>query len=302
VAVCPGPEVSRAVVTGARGQDGTYLRTLLETRGYTVVGIDAGDVDLTDAQAVRALLTETRPTELYNLASPSFVPQSWEEPVEVAEIAGVAVAAILDAVLAVDPSIRVLQASSAEVFGRPDRAPQNESTPYRPRSPYGAAKAFADHLVATYREERGLHASSAILFNHESPLRPAWFLPAKVARGARAIAAGRERELVLGNLQARRDWGFAGDFVDAMCRMLKQNEPGDYVIVTGEAHSVEELVAAAFAHVGLDWQDHVRVDEGLVRPDAALLVGDASKAHERLGWAPTVTFEELVRLLVDGAE
>jgi GDPmannose 4,6-dehydratase len=195
----------------------------------------------------------------------------------------------------------VLQASSAEVFGAAETSPQDESTPYRPRSPYGAAKAFADFLVASYRERRGLHASSAILFNHESPLRPPSFLPSKVAHGVRAIAAGREVELALGNLRARRDWGYAPEYVDAMSRMLQQDEPGDYVIATGEAHSVEELVAAAFAYAGLDWREHVRVDESLVRPEDAQIVGDASKARRVLGWEPTVTFDELVRLLVDQA-
>jgi GDPmannose 4,6-dehydratase len=293
--------MTRALVTGSKGQDGTYLTRLLEERGYEVVGVDRGDVELTDADAVRALLARVRPTELYNLASPSFVPESWQQPGEAARTGCVAVAVLLDAVLAVDPAIRVLQASSAEVFDPAETSPQDETTPYRPRSPYGAAKAFADFLVASYRERRGLHASSAILFNHESPLRPASFLPAKVAHGVRAIAAGRERELPLGNLQARRDWGYAPDYVDAMWRMLRQDEPGDYVIATGEAHSVEELVAAAFAHAGLDWREHVRVDESLVRPDDTLIVGDASKARRVLGWRPTVGFDELVRLLVDAA-
>jgi GDPmannose 4,6-dehydratase len=291
----------RAVVTGAAGQDGTYLRRLLEERGYEVVGIDAGDLDLTDRDAVRALLADARPAEVYNLASPSFVPQSWEDPGETARVGCVAVAVLLDAIAAVDPRIRLLQASSAEVFGIPSDSPQTELTPYRPRSPYGAAKACADFLVASYREQRGLHASSAILYNHESPLRSTSFLPAKVAHGAKAIAAGREHELVLGNLRARRDWGYAPDYVDAMWRMLQQDEPGDYVIATGEAHSVEELVAAAFERLGLDWREHVRVDDALVRDDPALLVGDPSKARRVLGWAPTVTFDELVRLLVDAA-
>jgi GDPmannose 4,6-dehydratase len=293
--------MTRALVTGSKGQDGTYLTRLLEERGYEVVGTDRGDVELTDGEAVRALLGRVRPAEIYNLASPSFVPQSWEDPAEVARTGCVAVAVLLDAVLEVDPSTRVLQASSAEVFGAARTSPQDESTPYRPRSPYGGAKAFADFLVASYRERHGLHASSAILFNHESPLRPPSFLPSKVAHGVRAIAAGRERELALGNLRARRDWGYAPDYVDAMSRMLQQDEPGDYVIATGEAHSVEELVAAAFAHAGLDWREHVRVDESLVRPDDAQIVGDASKARGVLGWEPTVTFDELVRLLVDQA-
>jgi GDPmannose 4,6-dehydratase len=290
----------RALVTGSQGQDGTYLAELLEGKGYTVVGIERGDCDLGDIGAVEALLRDVGPREVYNLAATTFVPASWDDPAA-ALSAGVVCGVLLAAIARVDTQIRFFQASSAEVFGTADDVPQNERTPYRPRSPYAAGKACADHLVAAFRVEKGLHASSGILFNHESPLRPAHFLPAKVAQGVKAIVAGRADELVLGDLDAKRDWGWAPDYVRAMWLVLQQDEPDDYVIATGEAHSVRELVELAFAHVGLDWQQYVRVDPGLVRGDDRVLVGDASKARTRLGWSPSVTFEQLVQLLVDAA-
>jgi GDPmannose 4,6-dehydratase len=293
--------LKQAIVTGSRGQDGSYLTELLEERGYEVVGIDRGGLDLTSRREVEALLREVAPREVYNLASPTFVPATWDRPDEVVAVGALAVAVFLAAIARVDPTIRFFQASSAEVFGASADVPQSEATPYRPRSPYGAAKACADSLVASYREHFGLHASSGILFNHESPRRPVQFLPAKVAHGAAAIAAGRETELVLGNLDAQRDWGYAPDYVDAMWRIVRCEEPGDYVVATGELHSVRELVELAFAHVGLDWHDHVRVDDSLVRREDRTLVGDATKARTVLGWAPTIGFEELVRLLVDAA-
>ena len=293
--------MTRVLVTGSEGQDGWYLTELLRERGDEVVGVDRDGPDLASRPEVEALLREASPQEIYNLASPSFVPASWDDPEEVLRIGALAVGVLLTAIARADSTIRFLQASSAEVFGVPDEVPQTEATPYRPRSPYGAAKACADSLVAAYRERLGLHASSAILFNHESPRRPSHFLPAKVARGAAAIAAGRETELVLGNLDARRDWGYAPDFVDAMVRIVRHDEPGDFVVATGEMHSVRELVELAFAHVGLDWRSHVRVDETLVRPDDRHVVGDPAKACRVLGWTPTVGFEELVRLLVDAA-
>jgi GDPmannose 4,6-dehydratase len=274
---------------------------LLREREYEVVGIDRGDVDLLDADAVRAALRDAAPREVYNLASPSFVPRSWEQPVEVAQLGTVGVTLMLEAIRDVDPAIRLCQASSAEVFGVPVETPQSESTPFRPTSPYGAAKAYGSFITAAYRSKYRLHASSAILFNHESPRRSTDFLPAKVAHGVAAIAAGREHELVLGDLDAQRDWGYAPDFVEAMWLMLQQDEPGDYVIATGELHSVGEFVELAFAHAGLDWRAHVRVDESLVRGQNYELVGDASKARDRLGWKPTVTFEQLVGLLVNAA-
>jgi GDPmannose 4,6-dehydratase len=291
----------RAVVTGAAGQDGSYLVELLRDRGYEVVGIDRGDVDLLDAGAVRAALREAAPREVYNLASASFVPRSWEEPVEAAKLGAVGVTLMLEAIRDVDPAIRFFQASSAEVFGIPVETPQSEATPFRPVSPYGAAKAYDSFITTAYRSKYGLHVSSAILFNHESPRRSTDFLPAKVAHGVAAIAAGREHELVLGDLDAQRDWGYAPDYVEAMWLMLQQDEPADYVIATGELHSVGELVELAFAHAGLDWRAHVRVDESLRRGQNYQLVGDATKARSQLGWKPTVTFEELVALLVDAA-
>ncbi len=291
----------RALVTGAAGQDGSYLVELLRERGYEVAALDRGDLDLLDAGAVRAALREAAPHEVYNLASPSFVPRSWEEPVEVAQLGTVGVTLMLDAIRDVDPAIRFFQASSAEVFGVPVETPQSEATPFRPVSPYGAAKAYGSFITTAYRSKYGLHASSAILFNHESPRRSGDFLPAKVARGVAAIAAGREHELVLGDLDVQRDWGYAPDFVEAMWLMLQQDDPGDYVIATGELHSVGELVELAFAHVGLDSRAHVRVDEALMRGQHYQLAGDATKARTQLGWKPTVTFEQLVALLVDAA-
>jgi len=314
-----GPALSapRALVTGAGGQDGSYLAESLLERGYEVVGVvrdakraydhlagvELVEVDLLDQAALAGVLREHRPREVYNLASPSFVPRSWEHPVETAEFAAVGVTSLLEAIRAVDDGIRVYQASSSEIFGEPAEVPQSESTPLAPVTPYGVAKAYGHFITGSYRRRYGLHASAGILYNHESPRRPENFLPSKVAHAVARIASGDESELQLGDLDAQRDWGYACDSVEAMRLMLQQDEPGDYVIATGELHSVRELVEVAFSHVGLDWQDHVRVDESLKRGQAELhhLVGDASKARERLGWRPTVTFEELVALLVDAA-
>ena len=291
----------RAIVTGASGQDGSYLTELLSGRGYEVRGVDRGDVDLLDRAAVADLVRGVEPREIYNLASPSFVPASWDDPVEVARLVAVGLTVLLEAIREVDPAIRLFQASSAEVYGVPAETPQSEDTPIRPVSPYGAAKAYGNFIVAAYRRRHGLHAGSGILYNHESPRRSADFLPSKVAQGVAAIAAGRQRELVLGDLHAQRDWGYAPDYVEAMWLMLQQDEPGDYVVATGELHTVQELVELAFERVGLDWRDYVRVDESLRRGQDYQLVGDASKARDRLGWRPTVGFEELVALLVDAA-
>jgi GDPmannose 4,6-dehydratase len=294
---------------------------LLLDRGYEVVGIvrDASrdypnlagvrdrlrlvQADMLDRLALTAVLREYAPREVYNLASPSFVPRSWEYPVETAEFAAVGVTSLLEAIRAVDPSIRVYQASSSEIFGEPVETPQTESTPLGPVTPYGVAKAYGHFIIGSYRRRYGLHASGGILYNHESPRRPPDFLPSKVAHGVASIAAGREAELVLGDLDAQRDWGYARDYVEAMWRIVQQDEPRDYVIATGELHSVRELVEVAFGHVGLDWREHVRVDESLKRGQAELhrLVGDASVAREQLGWSPSVSFEELVALLVDAA-
>jgi GDPmannose 4,6-dehydratase len=221
--------------------------------------------------------------------------------VAAARVGTVGVAVLLEAVRTVDRSIRVVHASSAEIFGDPDETPQRETTPFRPRSPYGAAKAFGTFLVAAYREQHGMHAGSAILYNHESPRRPAEFLPAKVAHAVAEIAAGGGRELVVGDLDAKRDWGYAPDYVQALRLMARHDTAADFVVATGELHTVEELVELAFRHVGLDWHDHVRIDEALKRGQTYDLVGDASKARAELGWRPTVSFEQLVALLVDAA-
>ena len=310
----------RALVTGIAGQDGSLLAELLLDRGYEVAGvvrpgahgpfpnlaavadrIGFVEVDLLDERGLGEAIAAFAPDEIYNLAAPSFVPRSWDEPVATAEFAAVGATALLEAVRRHRPGARLYQASSSEIFGHPLEVPQTEETPLSPLTPYGVAKAYAHWIVRSYRVRYGLHASSGILYNHESPRRPLDFLPRKVAQGAAAIALGLQQELVLGDLGARRDWGYAGDSVRAMWLMLQQDEPGDFVIATGVLHSVRELVETAFTHVGLDWQAHVRVDAALLRGKAELhdLVGDATKARERLGWAPEVGFEQLVQLLVD---
>jgi GDPmannose 4,6-dehydratase len=311
----------RAIVTGVGGQDGSYLAELLLERGYDVVGvarstdgvhenlahlrgqIELVQVDLLDQDVLTAMVRDRAPHEIYNLASPSFVPRSWREPVATAEFTAVGVTALLEAVRVVDPAIRIFQASSSEVFGEPTEVPQTESTPFAPITPYGVAKAYGQFIVGAYRRRYGLHASCGILYNHESPRRPVDFLPSKVAYGAAAISLGIEQELALGDLDAERDWGYARDYVDAMWRMLQRDGPADYVIATGELHSVRELTELAFAHVGLDWNEFVHVDDGLKRGEAQRnkLVGDASRARRDLGWEPSLSFEDLVRLLVDAA-
>ncbi len=311
----------KALVTGIGGQDGSYLAELLLERGYDVVGIvpqletpyenlagvrdrvELLQVDVLDEAALGRVLREHAPREVYNLASPSFVPMSWQQPVRTAEFAAVGVTALLEAIRAVEPSTRMYQASSSEIFGEPPEVPQNEDTRLAPVTPYGVAKAYGHFIIHSYRRRYGLHASCGILYNHESPRRPVDFVPSKVAHAAAAIALGLETTLSIGDLRAQRDWGYAGDYVDAMWRMVQQDEPGDFVIATGVLHSVENLVELAFAHVGLDWHEHVEVDTSLLRGAAELhdLVGDASKAREELGWEPQVGFEDLVRLLVDAA-
>ena len=310
--------VRRALVTGVGGQDGSLLAEFLLEQGYEVTGVvrrlaayenlaairdrvELIQADLLDQLSLVRALRSSRPQEVYNLASVSFVPASWDQPILTAEFAAVGVTTLLEAIREVDPAIRFYQASSSEIFGEPADTPQTEATPLAPLTPYGVAKAYGHFITRSYRARYGLHASSGILYNHESPRRPLNFLPRKVAHGAAAIALGLEGELWLGDLDARRDWGYAGDFVRAMWLMLQQEEPGDYVIATGESHSVEELVSRAFGRVGLDWREYVRVDQSLVRGKAELhrLVGDPSRARDRLGWRPTVDFEELVHLLVD---
>ena len=263
--------------------------------------VELVQADLSDELALVRALRASRPHEVYNLASVSFVPMSWEQPVLTAELAAVGATALLEAIREVDPAIRFYQASSSEIFGEPLESPQTEQTPLAPLTPYGVAKAYAHFITRSYRRRYGLHASAGILYNHESPRRPLEFLPSKVANAAAAIQLGITEELWLGDIAARRDWGYAGDYVRAMWLMLQQDEPGDYVIATGEPHSVEELVQCAFDHAGLDWRAHVHIDESLKRGKAELhgLVGDPSKARERLGWSPELTFDELVGLLVD---
>ncbi len=310
----------RALITGVGGQDGSLLAELLLAEGYEIYGvvrrstlveyenlagirdrIELLRADLLDQPSLVTALRACRPHEVYNLASVSFVPASWDEPILTAEFAAVGVTTLLESIREVDAGIRFYQASSSEIFGEPSETPQTEETPLTPLTPYGVAKAYGHFITRSYRSRYSLHASSGILYNHESPRRPLDFLPRKVAHGAASIALGLESELRLGDLSARRDWGYAGDYVRAMWLMLQQEEPADYLIATGESHSVEELVEAAFRRAGLDWRAHVRLDESLVRGSAELhhLVGDPSRARERLGWEPSVRFEELVELLVD---
>ena len=310
----------RALITGVAGQDGSLLSELLLEQGYEVYGvvrratseryenldalrdrIQLLQADLLDQLSLVRALETARPAEVYNLAAPSFVPMSWEQPVLTAEFAAVGATALLEAVRIAAPGARVYQAASSEIFGDPLTSPQHEETPIMPVTPYGAAKAYSFFIVRSYRRRYGLHASSGILFNHESPRRPLDFLPRKVANGAARISLGLDTNLRLGDLDARRDWGYAGDYVRAMTLILQQEEPDDYVIATGVTHSVRDLVECAFEHVGLDWREHVEVDESLRRGKAELhnLVGDATKARERLGWEPSLDFPGLVRLLVD---
>jgi len=310
----------RALIIGVGGQDGSFLAELLLAEGYEVFGVVRqptstrfenldpirDQVELMQADVLHELslvdvLSASRPHEVFNLASPSFVPMSWRQPVLTAEFAAVGCTALLEAIRRVDEEIRFYQASSSEIFGEPREVPQTEDTPLAPVTPYGVAKAYAHFITRSYRRRYGLHASSGILYNHESPRRPQDFVTRKVARAAAAISLGLESELLLGDLDARRDWGYAGDYVRAMWLMLQQQLPDDFVIATGESHSVRELVECAFGRVGLDWEEHVRVDESLVRGKAELhdLVGDASKARDRLAWTPTVDFEGLVHMLVD---
>jgi GDPmannose 4,6-dehydratase len=312
--------VLRALLIGVGGQDGALLARQMLGEGYEVAGItrrepslyseNLGDLldritfldaDLLDQASLERALLATRPTEVYNLAAPSFVPRSWDYPVRTAEFAAVGATSLLEAVRVTDPSIRVYQASSSEIFGEPAESPQTEATPLRPLTPYGVAKAYAHFIAGSYRRRYGMFVSCGILYNHESPLRPLEFIPRKVAAAAASISLGHASELVVGDLAARRDWGFAGDYVRAMWLMLQADEPGDFVIATGHSHSVEELVARAFARVDLDWREYVRVDPALLRGSAELhgLVGDATRAREILGWEPSVGFDELVDLMVD---
>jgi len=309
----------RALITGVTGQDGSYLAELLLDKGYQVAGmvrrsstvsferiahlmdrVEFLSGDLLDQLSMVQALRSFEPDEVYNLAAQSFVQTSFGQPVLTGETTALGVTRLLDAVRLVDPSIRYYQASSSEMFGKVAEVPQTETTPFHPRSPYGVAKVYGHWITVNYRESYGLHASSGMLFNHESPRRGLEFVTRKISHGAARIALGRESELRLGNLDAKRDWGFAGDYVDAMWRMLQQDEPGDFVVCTGETHSVREFCQAAFSHLGLDWEAHVVVDEEFIRPaEVDLLVGDASRAAKVLGWSPTVDFEGLVTMMVD---
>jgi GDPmannose 4,6-dehydratase len=310
---------TRALITGITGQDGSYLAELLLDQGYEVYGLvrrlSASNAwriehlldrvtlipgDLLDQLSLIRVLERVRPRELYNLAAMSFVPASWDQPMLTGEFNSQAVTRVLEAVRVVDPGVRIYQASSSEMFGKVREVPQRETTPFYPRSPYGVSKAFAHYITVNYRESYGLFAVSGILFNHESPRRGIEFVTRKVTDGVARIKLGRAAELRLGNLAAQRDWGFAGDYVRAMWRMLQQDAADDYVIATGVSHSVEDLVRVAFSHVGLDWRAYVKEDPALLRPaEVDHLIGDASKARRVLGWTPTVDFESLVRMMVD---
>jgi len=311
--------MKRALITGITGQDGSYLAEFLLDRGYQVFGvvrrssianservdhlldrISFIQADLLDQSSLMSALREARPQEVYNLAAQSFVPTSWHQPVLTGEFTALGVTRMLEAVRAVDPSIRFYQASSSEMFGNPIECPQRETTPFHPRSPYGVAKVYGHYLTVNYRESYGLFACSGILFNHESPRRGIEFVTRKVSQGVAKIKLGLTRELRLGNLAAKRDWGFAGDYVKAMWLMLNQDEPDDYVVATGTAHSVENLVRTAFSVVGLNWQEFLKIDEALFRPaEVDHLVGDSTKAQQKLGWETHVSFEELVAMMLD---
>jgi GDPmannose 4,6-dehydratase len=309
----------RALVTGITGQDGSHLAELLLDKGYEVLGmvrrtstvnwerighlqdrITFVHGDLLDQVSLLEILSEYRPGEVYNLAAQSFVPTSWKQPVLTGEFTALGVTRMLDAIRTIDPDIRFYQASSSEMFGKVVETPQRESTPFYPRSPYGVAKTYGHWITVNYRESYGLHATSGILFNHEGPRRGIEFLPRKVSNGVARIKLGLADELRLGNLDAKRDWGYAGDYVEAMWLMLQQDQPDDYVIATGETHTVREFCQLAFDHAGLDWDKYVTIDERFFRPaEVDLLVGDATKAHTTLGWQPRTSFHQLVKLMVD---
>ncbi len=309
----------RALITGITGQDGSYLAELLLSKGYEVWGavrrsssetdervahirdeLHFVQADLLDQPSLTQALLESEPDEVYNLGAQSFVPTSWTQPVLTAEFTAVGVTRILEAIRQVNPKIRFYQASSSEMFGKVRETPQTELTPFHPRSPYGAAKAYGHYITVNYRESYDMYCSSGILFNHESPRRGLEFVTRKVTNSVARIKLGLQEDLPMGNLDAKRDWGFAGDYVDAMWRMLQQPQGDDYVVATDETHTVERLVDVAFSHVGLDWKDHVKLDQRFVRPaEVDLLIGDYSKAKSVLGWTPTVGFEQLIQMMVD---
>jgi len=308
-----------ALITGISGQDGSYLAELLLSKGYNVCGIvrrsstenlsriehlrdriDLAQADLLDQSSLDRVLKRVQPDEVYNLAAMSFVPTSWEQPVLTAEFTAVGVARVLESVRAVHPAARFYQASSSEMYGKVLETPQSETTPFYPRSPYGVAKVFGHYLTVNYRESYNLFACSGILFNHESPRRGLEFVTRKITDGVARIKLGKSKELRLGNLQAKRDWGFAGDYVRAMWLMLQQDQPDDFVIGTGEMHSVEEFVSFAFQHVGLDWRKYVVVDQKFYRPaEVDTLLGNPEKARRVLQWQPEVSFQKLVEMMVE---
>ncbi len=309
----------RAIITGITGQDGSYLAELLLDKGYEVVGvtrrlsapntgriehllgrIELRPADLLDQLSLMTVVDEVRPHEFYNLAAMSFVPASWDQPLLTGEFNAQGVTRVLEAIRRVDTSIRLYQASSSEMYGKVRETPQSEDTPFYPRSPYGVSKVFAHYITVNYRESYDLFAASGILFNHESPRRGLEFVTRKVTDGVARIKLGLAKSLSLGNLDAHRDWGFAGDYVRAMWLMLQQETPSDYVIATGVSHSVQELVQTAFDHVGLDWQEHVKTDPKFLRPaEVDHLIGDSSRARAQLGWQPNVDFTRLVTMMVD---
>ena len=310
-----------ALITGITGQDGAYLAQFLLAKGYRVIGaerrastrnrmrldelgitqdIEFADFDLSDQGNMVRVLQRYEPDEVYNLAAQSFVALSFEQPIMTGDITGVGVTRLLESIRAVNPGIKFYQASSSEMFGKAQTVPQNEATPFYPRSPYGVAKLYAHWTTVNYREAYGMFACSGILFNHESPLRGAEFVTRKITLAAANIKKGRQKELRLGNLDAKRDWGYAREYVAGMFEMLQQETPDDFVLATGETHTVEAFVEAAFSAVNLDWRDYVRIDPAFVRPaEVDLLLGDASKAKRTLGWQPRTTFEELVALMVE---
>ena len=309
----------RVIITGITGQDGSYLAELLLEKGYEVYGmvrrsstpnlwriqdvldrITLKPADLLDQLSLIRLIDEVRPHELYNLAAMSFVPASWDQPMLTGEYNSQGVTRLLDAIRQVDPTIRFYQASSSEMFGKVREMPQTETTPFYPRSPYGVSKVFAHYITVNYRESYNLFAVSGMLFNHESPRRGVEFVTRKVTDGVARIKLGLTDTLSIGNLDAQRDWGFAGDYVRAMWLMLQQDTPRDYVIATGVSHSVRQLVEIAFTHAGLDWEKHVRVDPALLRPaEVEHLLGDATKARRELSWKPEVNFNQLIEMMVD---
>lgn len=312
-------QTKKALITGVTGQDGSYLAEFLLKQDYKVIGmvrrtstvnfqriqhiqdkLTLAQGDLLDQSSLVDIVREHHPHEVYNLAAQSFVPTSWKQPVLTGEFTALGVTRVLEAIRMVDPTMRFYQASSSEIFGKVRQAPQNEKTPFYPRSPYGVAKVYGHWLTVNYRESYDMFACSGILFNHESPRRGMEFVTRKVTYGAAKIKLGLANELHLGNLDAQRDWGFAGDYVKAMWLMLQQSQPDDYVVATGKTHSVRNLCEEAFSYLGLDWEDHVVVDPAFIRPaEVDRLVGDASKARQVLGWQPAVSFPELIHMMVD---